>query len=131
MSKLQINNTGAGKMIRTKNRKNRSELIPALPIAWGFIYHDEVDDSPEVINDPWELWGVLTDLQRDFRSRIELHFEDVDNAFVLKIVHNPISIQDAYLSGMEKGKQIASRHSNRIGFVEEDEDGLLWYSMRL
>ena len=117
--------TGGKKKVSDKNN-----IIPALPIAWGFIYHDEVDDSPEVINDPWELWAVLTDLQRDFRSRIEVHYEDVDNAFVLKIVRNPISIQDAYMSGIEKGKQIAIHHSNRIGFLEEDEDGLLWYSMR-
>lgn len=106
----------------------RGKVLPAIPIAWAFIYQNELDDNPLVIHDTFDLWKVLTDLQHDFRSRIELHYEEVDQAFVLIITLNSTSLEDAYRLGVTKGKQIAFRHSNRIGFVEEDEEGLVWLS---
>lgn len=110
------------------NQKTSStnNVIPAIPVAWVLIYTDENDEEPQVIQDPWEIWGLLTSLQKDFVSRTELSYEEVDKAFVVSIFLNPSSLKEAYGAGVAKGKEIAFQRSNKIGFVEEDVGGLRW-----
>lgn len=101
-----------------------------IPISHVIIYQDETDDTPVVVHGPFDLWKMITTLQHDYRSRIELRFSEVDSAFIITVTWNSFSIKDAYLAGIERGKEIVFRRSNRIGFVQEDEEtGLLSYGV--
>lgn len=85
--------------------KVKNPITPMIPIAWVLIYSNDRDEYPQAINDPWEVWGILTDLQHDYRSRIELRYEEVDKAFIVTVTLDPLSLRDAYLAGLEKGKE--------------------------
>ena len=108
--------------------KHDEKFIPAIPIAWVLIYADENDENPQLIRDMWEIWGILTALQKDFVSRIELRFEEVDKGFGVSVFLNPVPLKTAFDAGVKKGEEIAFQRSNKIGFVEEDVEGLVWLS---
>lgn len=112
-------------------RTNKSDpgkvMLPAIPVAWVLINTNENDKEPLVIRDSWDIWEILTGLQRDYRSRIELMFSEKDQGFILSVTLNPVSIRDAYEAGIAKGKELV-RCPNKVGWIEEDAEGLLWYS---
>ena len=112
---------------RTKKSYPGKVISPAISIAWVSIHTDENDEEPLVIRDSWDIWEILTGLQCDYRSRIELMFSEKDQGFILSVTLNPVSILDAYEAGVAKGKELV-RGPNKVGWIEEDAEGLLWYS---
>lgn len=102
---------------------------PIVNICRIELYRNEDDEEPMIIIDSWEIYEWITRLKKDFRSRIEIVYEEVDQGFVVRVYEEVKTKEQLFKEAMEKAKTILIHRSNMIGRRETDEEG--WEGMAL
>jgi len=101
--------------------------VPRLEICRIELYRDDLDDNPIIVDDPQEVWRWIDELKRDFRSRIEIVYEEVDGAFVVRVIEDQVGVRQMYEMAKAEAIQTLLVRGNKIGRRWMDDEGSVWY----
>ena len=98
----------------------------AISISAVFIMQNEYDNDWKCVTDSEEIRKWIEFAKECSGCEVKLHYEPVDDAFVMEIHTKPVSKEVIYKVAKEEVKREFLRGSNRVGRRYEDEEGWVW-----
>ena len=99
----------------------------AIPISAVFVLQNEYDNDWKCVTDSKEIRSWIEFAKECSGCKVKLHYEPVDDAFVMEIHTKPVSRKVLYETAKEEAKREFLSVSNRIGRRYEDGEGWVWY----
>jgi len=99
----------------------------AIPISAVFVLQNEYDNDWKCVTDSEEIHKWIEFAKECSSCKVKLHYEPVDDAFVMEIHTKPVSKEVLYEAAKEETKKELVCESNRIGRRYEDSEGWVWY----
>ena len=99
----------------------------AIPISAVFIMQSEYDNDWKCATDNEEIRKWIEFVKECESCEVKLHYEPVDDAFVMEIHTSPVSKEVLYETVKEEVKREFLSVSNRVGRRYEDGEGWVWY----
>ena len=101
--------------------------METIKIATVFILQNEYDNDWKCVTDNEEIRSWIEFAKECESCEVKLHYEPVDDAFVMEIHTNPVPKEVIYETAKEEAKREFLGISNRIGKRYEDSKGWIWY----
>ncbi len=98
-----------------------------IPISAVFVLQNEYDNDWKCVTDSEEIRKWIEFAKECSACEVKLHYEPVDDAFVMEIHTEPVSKEVIYEAAKEEVKREFSSKSNRVGRRYEDGEGWVWY----
>ena len=99
----------------------------AIQISAVFIMQSEYDNDWKCATDNEEIRKWIEFVKECESCEVKLHYEPVDDAFVMEIHTKPVSKEVVYEVAKEEVKREFSSKSNRVGRRYEDGEEWIWY----
>ena len=99
----------------------------AIPISAVFVLQNEYDNDWKCVTDSEEIRKWIEFAKECESCEVKLHYEPVDDAFVMEIHTKPVSRKVLYETAKEEAKREFLSVSNRVGRRYEDGEGWVWY----
>ncbi|MCD6148323.1 hypothetical protein J7J18_03030 [bacterium] len=115
------------KQIRISELGVIAERRETIPIAAVFVLRNEYDSDWKCVTDSDEIREWIEFAKGCESCEVKLHYEPVDEAFVMKIIMDPVPKEVLYEIAKEEARKEILCVSNRIGRRHEDGDGWVWY----
>ena len=109
------------------NAVDKKEVKETIPISAIFIMQNEYDNDLKCVTDSEEIRKWIEFVKECGGCEVKLHYEPVDDAFVMEIHTSPVSKEVLYEVAKEETKKELVCESNRIGRRYEDGEGWVWY----
>ena len=115
------------KQIKITELDRIAERVETIPIAAVFVLQNEYNNNWKCITDSGEIREWIEFAKECGGCEVKLHYEPVDDAFVMEIHTSPVSKEVMYETAREEAKKELLCESNRIGRRYEDGEGWVWY----
>ena len=115
------------KQIRLSELDRIAERVETIPIAAVFVLRNEYDDDWRCVTDSEEISEWIEFAKECGGCEVKLHYEPVDEAFVMEIHTSPVSKEVLYEVAKEEAKREFLSVSNHVGRRYEDGEGWVWY----
>ena len=115
------------KQIKITELDRIAERVETIPIAAVFVLRNEYDNDWKCITDSEEIHEWIEFAKECGGCEVRLHYEPVDEAFVMGIHTNPVSKETVYEAAKEETKREFLSVSNRVGRRYKDGEGWVWY----
>ena len=115
------------KQIKLSELDRIAGRVETIPIAAVFVLQNEYDNDWMCTTDSGEIREWIEFAKECESCEVKLHYEPVDDAFVMEIHTNPVSKEVIYEAAKEETKREFLCESNRIGRRYEDGEGWVWY----
>ncbi|MCW3140653.1 MAG: hypothetical protein N2V72_00515 [Methanophagales archaeon] len=115
------------KQIRISELDRIAERKETIPIAAVFVLRNEYDSDWKCVTDSEEIHEWIEFAKGCKSCGVKLHYEPVDDAFVMEIIMDPVPKEEVYETAKVEARKEILCVSNRIGRRYEDEDGWVWY----
>jgi len=104
-----------------------AERRETIPIAAVFVLRNEYDSDWKCVTDSDEIREWIEFAKECEGCEVKLHYEPVDDAFVMEIHTSPVSKEELYETAKVEARKEILCVSNRIGRRYEDGEGWVWY----